>query len=162
MRRLSMKNKRRKSETASDSESEKNGGARIATDNDENDDALITRMSASKRRSSRSAPAQKPATGNAEADDADVKDDSTATEKEQTNGEKTAGQKPTSKRRKKEDQKASTSADISPDNEYEVSTLFSSRQYTCLTLPIADYVWLNIRTKYQLQNNIEQFDLFIM
>ncbi|XP_012233528.1 chromobox protein homolog 1 [Linepithema humile] len=126
MRRLSMKNKHRKSETASDSESEKNGGARIATDSDENDDALVTRKSASKRRSSRGASAQKPATENAEADDGN-KDDSAA-EKEQTNGEKTAGQKLSNKRRKKEDQKASTSArDKSPDNEYEVEELINLR-----------------------------------
>jgi len=135
-----MKNKRRKSET-SDNESEKNGGTRVAIDNDESDDAHVTRKSASKRRSSRGAPIQKPATENVEADDADIKNDSDTesssisekeaekkrkrAEKEQTNGEKIIGQKPSSnKRRKKEDQKASTSArDKSPDDEYEVPSI---------------------------------------
>lgn len=125
MRRLSMKNKRRKSEAASDSESEKNGGAR-ATDNDETDDAHVTRKSASKRRSSRGAPVQKSATGDENFDDVDIIDDPLTAEKEQTNGEK----KPSSnKRRKKDDPKASTSArDDSPNsNEYEVEELINLR-----------------------------------
>lgn len=119
-----MKNKRRKSETASDSESEKNGGARVATDNDEND-AHTTRKSASKRRSARGAPVQKLTTGNGDTDNPNVKDGSIDAEKEQTNGEK----KPSSnKRKKKDDPKASTSAqEKSPDNdEYEVPWLFIS------------------------------------
>jgi len=129
MRRLGMKNKHRKSETASDSESEENVGARASSDNGETQTGRNNnaQKSTTKRRSSRGASVQKPAThtdDGAEAVDAVA---STAVERpeERENGEKmAAGQKPSpNKRRKKEDQRASTSARDKPEdveNEYEV------------------------------------------
>lgn len=136
MRRLSMKNKRRKSESASNSESEENGGARTAIDNagngetqaGRNNNLSATRKSASKRRSLRGAPVHK---SSAHADDSVETDDSTLEpEKERENGEKSAAATPQrssqspNKRRRKEDQKASTSArdadQSDVENEYEV------------------------------------------
>jgi len=133
MRRLGMKNKRRKSET-SDS-SEENGGARIASNNANesrssknntesiaNSAAPAARKSPSKRRSLRSVPVQKPVAH--AADDIEMKDDSVElSESERENGEKVTGRKSAlDKRRKKVDRKASTSANEKPnaENEYEV------------------------------------------
>jgi len=124
-----MKNKRRKSET-SETSSEENGGARIASNNandgetrskNNNDAESPARKSPSKRRSMRSVPMQKPAHAD---DDIEMKDDSVeAPESERENGEKVAGRKSVlDKRRKKVDRKASTSANDKPnrENEYEV------------------------------------------
>lgn len=122
MRRLGMKNKRGKSETASDSESEENVGARAASDNAETQAAgrnSNAQKSAAKRRSSRGASrVQKPA---AYDDDDDAEMDAAEPE-ERENGEKIAGQKPTPNKRRKKDQRASTSARDKPEleNEYEV------------------------------------------
>lgn len=127
-----MKNKRRKSETTSDSESEKNGGTRAATENAGNGETQAGRNNnlsamgrgASKRRSLRGAPVLK---STAHADDSVATDGSEA-EKERENGEKSAaGQKSSpNKRRRREDQKASTSArevdKSGVDIEYEVSS----------------------------------------
>lgn len=138
MRRLSMKNKRRKSESASDSESEENGGARAATDNagngetqaGRNNNLPATRKSASKRRSLRGAPVQK---SPAHADDSVETDDSALEEKERENGEKSTPQRSSqspNKRRRKEDQKASTSAredKSGGEDEYEVEKLINIR-----------------------------------
>ncbi|KAL6425574.1 hypothetical protein ACFW04_009609 [Cataglyphis niger] len=135
MRRLSMKNKRRKSETTSESETEENGGTRAASENAGNGDTQTgrnnnlsaTRRGASKRRSLRGALVQKPA---AHADDSVATDDSEV-EKERENGEKSAaGQKSSpNKRRRREDQKASTSArEVDKSGvEYEVETLIDVR-----------------------------------
>ncbi|XP_050459755.1 chromobox protein homolog 1-like isoform X1 [Cataglyphis hispanica] len=135
MRRLSMKNKRRKSETTSESETEENGGTRAASENAGNGDTQTgrnnnlsaTRRGASKRRSLRGALGQKPA---AHADDSVATDDSDV-EKERENGEKSAaGQKSSpNKRRRKEDQKASTSArEVDKSGvEYEVEKLIDVR-----------------------------------
>ncbi|XP_070151400.1 chromobox protein homolog 5 [Polyergus mexicanus] len=136
MRRLSMKNKRRKSETTSESESEENGGTRTATENagngetqaGRNNNLSAMRKGASKKRSLRGAPVQK---STAHTDDSVATDDSEAEERE--NGEKSAaGQKSSpNKRRRREDQKASTSArevdksDV--DIEYEVEKLLEVR-----------------------------------
>ncbi|XP_029173371.1 chromobox protein homolog 1-like [Nylanderia fulva] len=122
MRRLSMKNKRRKSETSpSDSESEENGGARASTDNGETqtgrNNNSATRKGASKRRSLRGAAVQK---SPANADDS-VETDESVAEPERENGER-AG-----KRRRREDQKASTSLDKSEEDEYEVEKLINIR-----------------------------------
>lgn len=137
MRRLSMRNKHRKSETVSDSDSEENGGN---VDNDKNETQKAAagrsnhnvvsdivadttmRKSAVKRRS-RGSVQQKQST--AHADDGDeVKDESSTAEepKERENGEKTAMKPSPNKRKKKEDQKASTSTreQSGEDNEYEV------------------------------------------
>lgn len=138
MRRLSMKNKHRKSETmASDSESEENVGARASSDNGDttqvgknNNNAP---KSATKRRSSRGV--LKPASA-----DNDVETDtvaSTAAEpEERENGEKMAGGQKQSpnKRRKKEDQRASTSAHDKSEleDEYEV---FINNDYIYFILP---------------------------
>ncbi|XP_072748513.1 uncharacterized protein [Anoplolepis gracilipes] len=134
MRRLSMKNKRRKSETTSDSESEENGGARAGTDDADNGETQAgrnnnlsaTRKGPSKRRSLRGSSAH--------ADDSLETDDSALEpEKERENGENSAtgGQKSSpNKRRRKEEQKASTSVDksgIAEDLEYEVEKLISVR-----------------------------------
>lgn len=125
-----MKNKRRKSETMSDSEMEENGGTRAASENAGNGDTQTGRNNnlsamhkdASKRRSLRGAPVQKPA---AHADDS-VATDGSEVEKERENGEKSAaGQKSSpNKRRRREDQKASTSArEVDKSSvEYEVSS----------------------------------------
>ncbi|XP_011866443.1 PREDICTED: chromobox protein homolog 5-like [Vollenhovia emeryi] len=131
MRRLSMKNKHRKSETASDSESEENVGARaLGGDAAGNGEMQAGRnnnaqKSATKRRSSRGASLHKPA-AQADGDDEDL--DAVESE-EWENGEKTtAGQKShQSKRRKKEDQQASTSARDKSDEEYEVERLMNLR-----------------------------------
>ncbi|XP_029663832.1 chromobox protein homolog 3-like [Formica exsecta] len=137
MRRLSMKNKRRKSETTSNSESEENGGTRAATENAGNGETQAGRNNnlsamnrgASKRRSLRGAQMQK---STAHADDSVATDGSEA-EKERENGEKSAaGQKSSpNKRRRTENQKASTSArevdKSGADIEYEVEKLLEVR-----------------------------------
>lgn len=125
MRRLGMKNKHRKSEMTSDSESEENVGARAASDNAGNDETQAGRnnnaqKSATKRRSSRGASVQKPA---AQSDDGAEMDTEAIESEERENGEKvTAGQKSPLNKRRKKDQRASTSArDKSrSENEYEV------------------------------------------
>ncbi|XP_011636067.1 chromodomain-helicase-DNA-binding protein 2-like [Pogonomyrmex barbatus] len=145
MRRLSMKNKRRKSETEGDSESEENVGARATNDNAGNGETQTGRNSnaqknATKRRSARGAPAPKPTTdGDVEAEDEASEDvdgaEMKAESQERENGEKTPTTKLSpNKRRKKEDQKASTSAqdksdksDKPEDNEYEVEDLINLR-----------------------------------
>lgn len=118
-----MKNKHRKSEAVSDSEPEENVDARAGNDDDETQAGKnnSSQKSATKRRSARGASVPKPAVNTNDDADSD-NDDSTAIEpKERENGEK----KPLpNKRRKKENQRASTSArDLKPEDvgsEYEV------------------------------------------
>jgi len=134
MRRLGMKNKHKKSDTASDSEPEENVGARAATDNGETQTGRNNnnaQKSATKRRSSRGASLQK---STAQTDDSTENEETGVTSevdpKERENGERAAGQKPSpNKRRKKEDQRASTSARDEPEveNEYEVEKLVNLR-----------------------------------
>ncbi|KYQ56071.1 Chromobox protein like protein 5 [Trachymyrmex zeteki] len=130
MRRLGMKNKHRKSEAVSDSEPEENVDARAGNDDDETQAGKnnSSQKSATKRRSARGASVPKPAVNTNDDADSD-NDDSTAIEpKERENGEK----KPLpNKRRKKENQRASTSArDLKPEDvgsEYEVERLINIR-----------------------------------
>ncbi|XP_077278870.1 uncharacterized protein LOC143906574 [Temnothorax americanus] len=152
MRRLSMKNKRRKSETTSDSEAEENVGARASSDNGESQTGRNNnnaQKSATKRRSSRGASLQKPmaqadddaetarssrgaslqkpmAQADDDAETADAVDAASAEPEERENGEKK--QSP-NKRRKKEDPRASTSArdKSGPEDEYEVAKLINIR-----------------------------------
>ncbi|XP_070513593.1 chromobox protein homolog 1 isoform X2 [Cardiocondyla obscurior] len=120
MRRLSMKNKRRKSE-ASDSESEENGGAR-ASNQTRNSKSNHNTKSPTKRRSSRGTLLHKPV-AYAESNNASYSES-----EERENGEKVS-QKSPNKRRKKENQRASTSArdELDNDCEYEVEKLVNVR-----------------------------------
>ncbi|XP_032664955.1 probable chromo domain-containing protein LHP1 isoform X3 [Odontomachus brunneus] len=137
MRRLSMRNKRRKSETMSGSESEENGGnvdngkdetQKTAAAGRNNHNATsetatspAMRKSAMKRRS-RGTAQQKHADNSG-----DVKDELKEELEERENGEKT---KPSpNKRKRKEDQKASTSAreETGEENEYEVDMIVGHR-----------------------------------
>lgn len=124
MRRLGMKNKRRKSE--SDSELEENVGARAASDDADNGETQAgrnnnsARRSATKRRSSRGASEKKPA---ANADDgSEAADTGTVEAGERENGEKIGGQRPSPNKRRKKEDRASTSAREKSGNEdeYEV------------------------------------------
>ncbi|XP_024869875.1 chromobox protein homolog 3-like [Temnothorax curvispinosus] len=130
MRRLGMKNKRRKSETASDSEAEENVGARASSDNGETQTGRNNnnaQKSATKRRSSRGASLQKPvAQADNDAETADAVNAASAEPEERENGEK---KQPPNKRRKKEDPRASTSArdKSGPEDEYEVARLINIR-----------------------------------
>ncbi|XP_028048125.1 chromobox protein homolog 3 [Monomorium pharaonis] len=141
MRRLGMKNKRKKSETASDSEPEENVGARAAGGDDAgNGETQAGRSSNSsssnaghksgtKRRSSRGASVQKPAAHNAD-DDAETASDIAAVEAAgEQNGEKAQKSSP-NKRRKKEDRASTSARDKSepePEDEYEVEKLINLR-----------------------------------
>lgn len=139
MRRLSMRNKRRKSETMSGSESEENGGnvdngkdetqktAAAGRNNhnatSETATSTAMRKSAMKRRS-RGTAQQKHAD-----DSADLKDELAVKDEleERENGEKTTTKPSPNKRKRKEDQKASTSAreEAGEENEYEVCVAVS-------------------------------------
>ncbi|XP_011697020.1 PREDICTED: probable chromo domain-containing protein LHP1 [Wasmannia auropunctata] len=135
MRRLGMKNKHKKSDTASDSGSEENVGARAGSDNGEtqagrnNNNA---QKSATKRRSSRGVSSVQKSAAHTD-DDAETPDagDPAAVDSEKReNGEKMAGKPPPSKRKRKEDQRASTSArdqSVNLENEYEVEKLMNIR-----------------------------------
>lgn len=147
MRRLGMKNKRRKSDTMSDSETEEHGGNDIdetsTTGNKGNSDASsgenasttavvgagsspATRKSAAMKKRPRGSAAQhKSEARDAASENDDDDDDETADEPERENGKV-----PSNKRRKKET-KASTSArdkkTTNEDNEYEVSKIVGHR-----------------------------------
>ncbi|XP_076622268.1 uncharacterized protein LOC143342362 [Colletes latitarsis] len=132
MRRLSMKSKRRKSETMSDNSSEENGVSRTTTA-DENDEmkkgkegeiADTPRKTTAKKRQSRSRHSLKAAT-----EDSAMKpdEDTEAMDSEEEN--KNAGKGGAGKRFKKEDQKASTSIKQqgNEEKEYEVEKIVGQR-----------------------------------
>ncbi|EFN79054.1 Chromobox protein-like protein 5 [Harpegnathos saltator] len=139
-----MRNKRKKSETISSSESEENGGnvdngkdeTQKTADRNNHNSASETSVNTAMRKSTpkrRSRGSMQQKQSAAHADDGDeVKDELVVTDEqeEQENGEKTAVKPSPSKRKRKEDQKASTSArgeDSGGNDEYEVDMIISHR-----------------------------------
>ncbi|CAK9797973.1 Chromobox protein homolog 5 [Anthophora quadrimaculata] len=129
MRRLSMKSKRRKSETTSGSDSEENGVTRVVGDNNdemkkgkENEHVETPRRNTPKKRPSRTRHSFKETEDSAKSDIED-------TQASDTEGEenKNVGKAGPSKRLKKDDQKALTKQEENNDKDYEVEKIVGQR-----------------------------------